>query len=69
MVSNEKITNPSNGYLMLFVIVLLFLLGIAGFIMLRSPWLLLLLFLSIFLAVGLILVNPNESRVLLLVGE
>src|SRR5690606_41922614 len=70
MVSNEKIiSNPSNGYMMLFIIFLLFIGSIAGFIMLRSPWMLLVLVLSIFLAAGLILVNPNESRVLLLFGE
>ena len=70
MVSNEKIINsPSNGYVMLFVIFILFVGSIAGFIMFRSPWMLLLLVLSIFMAAGLILVNPNESRVLLLFGE
>lgn len=70
MVSNEKIiSNPSNGYMMLFIIFILFVGSIAGFIMMRSPWMLLLLVLSIFLAAGLILVNPNESRVLLLFGE
>lgn len=69
MDSNEKISHPSNGYLMLFFIFILFVGSIAGFIALRSPWFLLLTLLSIFLAFGLILVNPNESRVLLLFGE
>ncbi|MGM0392727.1 MAG: SPFH domain-containing protein [Bacteroidota bacterium] len=69
MASNEKTSNPSNGYLMLFFIFLLFIASIAGFIMFRWPWFILLIFLSFFLAAGLILVNPNESRVLLLFGE
>src|SRR5699024_9169955 len=43
--------------------------SIAAFIMLKSPWMILLILLSVFLAIGLILVNPNESRVLLLFGE
>ena len=69
MDTQEKITSPSNGYLMLFLIFILFVGSIAAFIMLKSPWMLLLIIFSIFLAAGLILVNPNESRVLLLFGE
>ena len=69
MVSPEKTVTPSNGYIMLFVILLLFVGSIAGFAMFKNPWLLLLLFLAIFLSIGLMLVNPNESRVLLLFGE
>ena len=69
MGSNEKITSPSNGYFMLFFIFLLFIASIAGFIMFKSPWFILIIFLSFFLTAGLILVNPNESRVLLLFGE
>lgn len=69
MGTQEKITSPSNGYLMLFFIFILFVGSIAAFIMLKSPWMLLLIIFSIFLAAGLILVNPNESRVLLLFGE
>jgi len=69
MGTQEKITSTSNGYLMLFFIFILFVGSIAAFIMLKSPWMLLLIIFSIFLAAGLILVNPNESRVLLLFGE
>lgn len=66
---SEKTITPSNGYLMLFIILLLFMSSIAGFIMFRSPWFFMLIILSFILAAGLILVNPNESRVLLLFGE
>lgn len=69
MDTQEKITSPSNGYLMLFLIFILFVGSVAAFIMLKSPWMILLIIFSVFLAGGLILVNPNESRVLLLFGE
>ncbi len=69
MTSPEKISNPSNGYLMLFLIFILFVGSIAGFFMFRNPMFFLLILAVIFLAFGLILVNPNESCVLLLFGE
>jgi len=69
MDSPEKTISPSNGYVMLAFIFILFIGSIAAFIMLKSPWMILLILLSVFLAIGLILVNPNESRVLLLFGE
>lgn len=69
MASPEKTITPSNGYIMLFIIFLLFVGGVVGFIMLRNAWFILIIVLAIFLSVGLILVNPNESRVLLLFGE
>lgn len=69
MGSPEKTITPSNGYIMLFLVVILFVGSIAGFIMVKNAWLLLLFFFAIFLSIGLILVNPNESRVLLLFGE
>lgn len=67
--SPEKTVTPSNGYLMLAVILILFIGCVVGFFALRNPWFLLLIFVVIFLSMGLILVNPNESRVLLLFGE
>ena len=69
MASPEKTTQPSNGYIMLSIILILLLVSIVGFFSLENPWFLLLLPLVIFLFIGLILVNPNESRVLLLFGE
>ncbi len=67
--SNEKITTPSNGYLMLFVFFLLFVGGIAAIFITRVPWFGLLIFLCLFILPGFVLVNPNGSRVLLLFGE
>lgn len=69
MDSPEKLSAPRTGYVMLAFIFILFIGSIAAFIMLKSPWMILLILLSVFLAIGLILVNPNESRVLLLFGE
>lgn len=69
MASLEKTIRPSNGYLMLFIIFILFVGSIAGFFAIRSSWFLLLILVVIFLAFGLILVNPNQSCVLLLFGE
>lgn len=66
---HEKEISPSNGYVMLSVIFLLFLITLAGFFMFRNPYSFVLLLVVIFLCFGLILVNPNQSRVLLLFGE
>lgn len=69
MATQEKNYSPSNGYAMLtFILILLF--GcVTAFVIMRSPWFLMGSFVALFLAFGLILVNPNESRVLLLFGD
>jgi len=66
---NEKIITPLNGYFMLFVSLILFFGGIAALISLESPWFGLSIFLGVITALGLVLVNPNSSRVLLLFGK
>ena len=67
--SNEKISNPSSGYLMLFLSIALFFGGIAAIFITRMPWFGVLIFASLFLLPGFVLVNPNGSRVLLLFGK
>ena len=67
--NDEKIIIPSNGYLMLFVFIFLFLGSVLGLIFIRMPFLFFVFFLSIVLLPGFILVNPNGSRVLLLFGK
>ena len=67
--SNEKTSSPSSGYVMLFVFLLLFIGGIAAIFITRSPWFGALIFFSLFILPGFVLVNPNGSRVLLLFGE
>ncbi|WP_373056843.1 SPFH domain-containing protein [Zunongwangia sp. H14] len=67
--TQEKDLNPSNGYLMLFLFVILFFGSIIGFIVMPRIWFGLAFLISIIILPGLILVNPNESRVLLLFGD
>jgi len=69
MTTNEKTLKPPSGYIMLFVIFFFLIIGVGGIIALKSGWFILLIILSLLLAIGLILVNPNESRVLLLFGD
>lgn len=69
MESNEKSLNPPNGYLMLLVVLILFFGSIGVFIYTEDAWFIFGIVIAIFLAVGLIMVNPNEARVLLLFGK
>jgi len=65
----ERIIVPTNGYLMLFLVIILIFGGIFGIIMVRNLWAILAIVLGIFLVPGFIMVEPNGSRVLLLFGE
>ena len=66
---NEKLTTPTSGYLMLFVIFVLFSSSIVGLIMMRNPAFLGLLIVLLILMPGFFFVNPNSSRVLVLFGK
>lgn len=65
----EKIIKPANGYLMLFVFLILFFGSIYLLITLENPWFILGIVASILIAVGFVMVQPNNSRVLLLFGK
>jgi len=65
----EKNIIPANGYLMLFVFLILFFGGIGGIITLRNPWFVLIILSAIIIVAGFIMVQPNNSRVLLLFGK
>jgi len=67
--TNEKTTSPLNGYFMLFVCLVL--LGGGIFMLIRMPsfWFGAIAFTGLILSAGLVLVNPNSSRVLLLFGK
>jgi len=67
--TNEKIISPLNGYFMLFLFVVLFFGGIGMILKTGSPWYGFVTLLGFILAFGLVLVNPNSSRVLLLFGK
>lgn len=64
----EKEVRPISGYIMLFVVFLLFGLTIAGLIVFRNPFFALGL-LTVIMFPGFFFVNPNGSRVLVLFGE
>lgn len=65
----EKIIVPANGYLMLFVFLVLFIGGIAAGVAYKNPWFVLSIATALFIALGFIMVQPNNSRVLLLFGK
>ena len=65
----ENIIVPANGYLMLLVFLTLFFGSIAAIITLESILPVITIVLSIIIAVGFIMVQPNNSRVLLLFGK
>ena len=65
----ERTIVPANGYLMLFVFLVLFFGSIIAMIAYRTPWFAITLFIGIITAVGFIMVQPNNSRVLLLFGK
>lgn len=65
----EKIIEPANGYLMLFLFLVMFFGGIALIIAFRHPLIVLVIVASLIMAFGFVMVQPNGSRVLLLFGE
>lgn len=65
----EKIIVPANGYLMLLVFLILFFGGIFMLISQQNPWFVLSIVAAILTAIGFIMVQPNNSRVLLLFGK
>jgi len=67
--TNEKTIVPANGYMMLFVFILLFFGGIAGIAVTKIFWFGFGILLSLFILPGFVLINPNGSRVLLLFGR
>ena len=67
--TQEKELKASNGYIMLFVFLILFFGSIIGFIVISNAWFILGIIIALFILPGLILVNPNGSRVLLLFGD
>jgi len=64
----EKVYSATSGFLMLFLDLILLVASILGLVILHNPWLIILLVISIFIMIGFIVVNPNESAVLVLFG-
>jgi regulator of protease activity HflC (stomatin/prohibitin superfamily) len=65
----EKIITPANGYLMLFVFLILLIGSIYMLIAQENPWFAIGILAAILIAVGFVMVQPNNSRVLLLFGK
>jgi len=65
----EKTKKPASGYFMLFVIILMFFGGIAAAVYYEQIAYIGITVFSFFLLPGIILVNPNSSKVLLLFGK
>lgn len=64
----EKEHLPMSGYLVLFVSLAILIASVLGIIFLQIIWLVALIVLSVFFLIGLVIVNPNESSVLVLFG-
>ena len=64
--STEKNHSPINGYIMLFILLILL---IGGVLLLRIYIGAFMIFAAILVIPGFVLVNPNSSRVLLLFGK
>lgn len=65
----EKIINPTNGYLMFSIVLLLLIGGIIVSVITENIAYILLSVFSFILSLGFILVNPNSSKVLLFFGK
>ena len=64
----EKLYSPVSGYLGLFIVLILIILPVLGMIFLKMFLLTIILAFGIFGLGGLVIVNPNESSVLVLFG-
>lgn len=65
----EKIIKPANGYVMFFIVLILFIGGITLTVKSENPAFILITITAFVLALGFILVNPNSSKVLLFFGK
>jgi regulator of protease activity HflC (stomatin/prohibitin superfamily) len=65
----EKQYTGMNGYLMVAVVFILLAASIAAIILLGNLWFILGIVLSMFFTIGFVVVNPNESSVLVLFGK
>ncbi len=65
----EKTTVPFNGFAGLVIVLILILAPLYGLIMFHMFWLITVMVLGIFFASGFVIVNPNESVVMVLFGK
>lgn len=65
----EKISTPLSGYLMLPLLLIMLLGGMYMLVFAREPFGILILLLTVFLGFGMVIVSPNNAKVLLLFGN
>jgi regulator of protease activity HflC (stomatin/prohibitin superfamily) len=65
----EKKSNPLNGFMMLLVFIVVLVVAILGAALYEQLWLIAVMALTIVMAPGFVVVNPNESIVLVLFGK
>ncbi|NOX85072.1 MAG: SPFH domain-containing protein [Chlorobi bacterium] len=65
---NEKEYQPASGYLMLLFALVLIIGPVLGIIFMKMIWLIVFLIIGVFFLPGFVIINPNESRVLILFG-
>lgn len=66
--NKEQEFSPISGYIALVVIILLIAIPVLSIIYLKMIWTVVFLLLGLFGVIGLVIVNPNESKVLILFG-
>ena len=64
----EKEVKVGNGYAMILVVLLFMAVTVAGIILFRNPWFLLMIPVILLMMRGFFIVNPNSSKVLVLFG-
>lgn len=67
--NQEKKITPANGYLMLLIFLVIFFGSITAICLTEDLYFTFVLFAAIFIAFGFVMVQPNNSRVLLLFGK
>jgi len=65
----ERNFSPLSGYFVIFLVLVLLLVGIFGLAIIHHPAFVIALLASVFMMPGFVIVNPNQSLVLILFGE
>jgi len=66
--NKEKVYSAFSGYLALLIVILLIVPPVLGIIMVKMIWLIAFIVIGLFMLPGFVIVNPNESSVLVLFG-
>jgi len=69
IMENEKLYTPISGYVGLVMVLILIAFPLLGIIFLEQLWLIAILLIGLFCCSGFLIVNPNESSVLILFGK